>query len=250
MAIFGIESRALSRSGGGNEARAQFYSTVGLGMLDMAITIVRSCDPAETEEYRRQAREEIASWDTTGRSALPTVAFFADHVTRARRWLPKNDPYLSKVLGGMSGEEFLKAGQTGGREGPSSDPRGASLVYSREQRNALVRAGWKAIQECDDVAIAAARQFVILIRENQKINADLVAQEESLFAEMGQGCLSVLREESQFRCDIHRALYRWSCHRIPTQRCHRAAPYDVRRRFCSEHGVSKRDPFSTPEDLV
>ncbi len=159
-------------------------------MLDMAITVVRSCDPAETEEYRRQAHEEIASWTNTGRSALPTVAFFFDHVTRARGWLSKDDPYLSKVLGGMSGEEFLKAGQTGGREGQRSGPGGRSLVYSREQRNALVRAGWNAIQECEDVAIAAAREYVILMRENEELNADLVAQEEALYAEMGRALLA------------------------------------------------------------
>ena len=82
--------------------------------------------PAETEGYRRQAQEEIASWTDGGisPSALPTTAFFVDHVTRARGWLSKDDPYLSKVLGGMSGEEFWKALTTGGREGQRSGPGG------------------------------------------------------------------------------------------------------------------------------
>jgi hypothetical protein len=90
----------------------------------------------------------------------------------------------------MSGEEFWKALTAGGREGQRSGPGGRSVVYWQEHRNALVKAGWQAIQECDDLAIAAAREYLILMRENEELNADRVAQEEDLYSEMGRALLA------------------------------------------------------------
>jgi hypothetical protein len=107
-------------------------------------------------------------------------ASFVDHVVRARGWLPKDDPFFSKVLGGRSGEEFLDA--------VHQDETGKiqTLVYYPEQRDALVKSGWKAIQDSEDPAIVAARELVILMRRNEELGEELDAKEEALGAEMAR----------------------------------------------------------------
>lgn len=168
-----------------HEATARFHTTGGLAPVDAAVTTVRSCDPAETEEHRKQAKREME-----GRGAgIPNFfwrAFFVDHVVRARGWLPKDDPFFSKVLGGKSGGEFLEAVIGDGAAGHQGGPKLRSLVYYPEQREALVKSGWKAIQDCEDPAIVAARELVILMRKNEKLGDELDAKEEALGAEIGR----------------------------------------------------------------
>ena len=167
-----------------HEARARFHTTGGLAPFNAAVTTVRSCDPAETEEHRKQAKREME-----GRGAgTPNYfarASFVDHVVRARGWLPKDDPFFSKVLRGKSGEEFLEAVVGESTAGHSGGPKLRSLVYYPEQREALVKSGWKAIQDSEDPAIVAARELVILIRKNKKLGDELDAKEEALRAEIG-----------------------------------------------------------------
>ena len=53
-------------------------------------------------------------------------------------------------------------------------------------REALVESSWKAIQDNEDPAIVAARELVILMREDEKLGKELDAKEEALHAEMGR----------------------------------------------------------------
>ncbi len=174
------------------EARSRFHSAGRLGMVDMAITIVRSCDPAETEERRRQAREEVEGWGDSG-AGIPngqSRAVIADHVARARTWLPEDDPYFTKVLGGRSGEAFLEAVIGPGNAGHLGGPKIRTLVHYPEQRIALIESGWKAIKESEDPAIVAARELVLLIRQNEELDDVLDAREEALGAELGRALLA------------------------------------------------------------
>jgi hypothetical protein len=99
--------------------------------------------------------------------------------------LPKDDPYFSKVLGGKSADEFMEESMEGkqARRSPNW------LGYSGP-REALVKSGWKAIQNSEDPVVVAARELVILMRKNEKLGAELDANEEALSAEIGRALLS------------------------------------------------------------
>ena len=174
-----------------HEARERFHTSGGEGFVNMAITIVRSLDPAETVEARNGAREEMKGWP--GGGGLPNAfgrAFVVSHFDRARNWLAKDDPYFSKVLGGRSGKEFLEAVIGPGNAGHRGGPQVRTLVHYPEQREALFESGWKGIQECEDPAIVAARELVPLMRMNKKISEELNVKEEALGIEIGRALLA------------------------------------------------------------
>ena len=111
-----VEQRRL------HEARVQFHTSGG-GLLDVAVDIVRLCDPTETEEHRKQARKKLDVWKWGEiNSNFHGDAFSLDHLVRARTWLPKNDPFFTKVLGGK---------RRGGIHGYHSGKPGQVLIRSR-----------------------------------------------------------------------------------------------------------------------
>lgn len=160
-----------------HETRARFHSAGGPGLLNVAVAIVRMSDPAESEEHRKQARKTFESWRGTGTRNFNFhgTAFFLDHLVRASSWLPKDDPFLTKVLDGRSPDEFWEAM--------------APLKYE-ERRDSLANAGWKAIQESEEPAIVAARELVILMRQHDKRREELDAKEEGLGAEMARAMIA------------------------------------------------------------
>ncbi len=178
-----------------HEARERFYSTGGLALLDAAINTVQSCEPAETEEHRNKAQKTLNRWGDPLSDNVYGRVFFVDHVDRARGWLSKDDPFISKALGGKSGGEFLNAiyGDSrfisGSPESAMTDSGFRSLAAYAGKRDALVKSGWKAIQASEDPAIVFARELVILMRENKKVGDDLIATEEALGAEIGRALL-------------------------------------------------------------
>ncbi len=160
-----------------HETRARFHSAGGPGLLNVAVAIVRMSDLAETEEHRKQARKTFESWGGRGTKNFNFhgTAFFLDHLVRASSWLPKDDPFFTKVLDGKSPEEFLEAM--------------APLKYE-ELRDSLVKLGWKAIQESEEPAIVAARELVMLMRQHEKLGEELDAKEEALGAEMARALIA------------------------------------------------------------
>ncbi len=168
-----------------HEVRAPFHSTGGHPLLDIAVDIVRLCDPTETEKHRKQARKNLEAW--AGGTIQLNYGFrvaCVDHFVLARNWLPKDDPYFSKVLGGKSGEEFVDAID------PPESRRLPSWIGYPEQREALVKSGWKAIQESEETTIVAARELIILIRKHEKIGEELIATKEALGAKVGRALLA------------------------------------------------------------
>ena len=171
-----------------HDVRARFQTADGDAVLGVAVAIVRSCDPAETEEYRKQAKKKClevsAYWATEIHTNFHIAASFEDRLVRARNWLPKDDPFFSKVLAGKSAEEFMDV------LWPPQSRRSPSWLGYAEQRDALIKSGWKAIQDSEDPAIVAARELVILMRKNEKLGDELDAKEEALGAELGQALLA------------------------------------------------------------
>ncbi|MEM7245484.1 MAG: S46 family peptidase [Acidobacteriota bacterium] len=169
-----------------HEVRAHFQLTGNLALLNAALTIVQACDPAETEERRKQLKREMEDWRSGG--GIPNglaTALFVDHVTRARGWLPEDDPYFSKVLGGRSAQDFLKAVHE-----TTDDGKLRTLVQDADRSRALVDSGWKAIRASEDPVIVAARELVVLMRANEKLGAELDARESALSAELGRVLLA------------------------------------------------------------
>jgi len=153
-------------------------------VLGVLVAMARMSDPSETEEHRTQARKTFESW--AGGSIEPNAAMIVqclDHLVRARTWLPKDDPFFTKVLSGKSTAEFWQA--TAGEQARRSPNW---LGYS-EARDALVKSGWQAIQECEDPMVAAARELARLMRKNEKLGDELDAKEEALSAELGRALL-------------------------------------------------------------
>ncbi|MBT8208505.1 MAG: S46 family peptidase, partial [Acidimicrobiia bacterium] len=163
-----------------HEVRARFQTADAARVFGLAVAVVRACDPAETAAEREQARKTVESW--AGRTVHTNVLIVGqskDHVVRSRSWLPADDPYFTKVLGGRNAHEFEDAVAGGQGQSPNwfGDP---------EPREALVNAGWTAIQESADPVIVAARELVPLMRENARLGAELDAREAALGAEMAR----------------------------------------------------------------
>lgn len=163
-----------------HEARARFQTADAARVFGVAVAVVRACDPAETAAEREQARKTVESWvGKTVHTSLHIAEQCRDHVVRSRSWLPEDDPYFTKVLGGRNAQEFHHAVAGGQRQSPNwfGDP---------EPREAIVNAGWTAIQDSVDPVIVAARELVPLMRKNAKLGAELDAREAVLGAEMAR----------------------------------------------------------------
>ncbi len=173
-----------------HETRIQFHSTGGLVLLDAAVHIVRSCDPNETRENREQAIKILENYKSM--SSYPISdnlfgrAFFVDHLTRAHHWLNDSDPLFTKVYCGRSGKEFLEAVYGGENSNKIS-----SLVAFARKRDSIVSLGWNAIQESEDPAIVAARELVILTRENRMLGEELDKKERILRNELGNAFFEI-----------------------------------------------------------
>ena len=174
-----VEERRL------HEARSQFYRAAGI--LDVAVDMVRSCDPSESEDQRQEAKRRLERWSGgTVNFNFHGTAFLLDHLDRARTWLPKEDPFLLKVLGGKSAQEFWDS------VAPPHPPR--SWLGFAKPRADLIESGWEAIQTSDEPVMVAARELVALIRLREKRDRELEAKEAALGAELGRARIACYGE--------------------------------------------------------
>lgn len=173
-----------------HEARMRFHTAAGCAVLGVAVAIVRLCDPAEAEEHRELARKVLDHWaGTTINSNFHMSAHVLDHLVRSRNWLPEDDPFFTNVLGGRSAEEFLEA--TAGEQARSS----RDWPGYPESREALVAAGWQGVRDSELPVIVAARELVILMRENERLGAELDAKDAALDAELARALFACYGRE-------------------------------------------------------
>jgi len=149
-----------------------FHGVGNCRTLATAYQLVSAFDPEDTEESRKENQAGLADL-RVGREDAISVPIFNDHVQRAQKWLSKDDPFFTKVLGGMTARQFI-----------TSIMR--SRLGSEEFRQKLTEGGWKTIEASDDPAIVAARELLALTRENDKKSEDLDAREEALGAALGR----------------------------------------------------------------
>lgn len=158
-----------------HEPRAQFHT--GAGLLDLAVAIVRTCDPTETEEHRERAEKRLRDWKGSGFNLnFHGTAHVLDQLVRARTWLPDDDPLFTKVLGGRTPKEFADLME---RRTPTS-------LRDSAQRDTLVQSGWTAIQESDDPVVVGARELTTLLRRNENLEIELNAKKEALGLEIAR----------------------------------------------------------------
>ena len=149
-----------------------FHSVGNCRTLSVAYQFVSAFDPQDTEENRKEGQAALGSIQVRREDAI-SVPIFTDHVERARQWLSKDDPFFTKVMGGMDTQAFLQSMMR-------------SEFRSKPFRDSLAGGGWDAIQASEDPAIAAARELLALTRQNEKKGAELDTREEVLGAAIGK----------------------------------------------------------------
>ncbi|MFO1076754.1 MAG: S46 family peptidase [Planctomycetota bacterium] len=149
------------------EAPLNFQTAGGLPLLLRALAVLRFAatgDAAAAQEAR----------DVDCRADAVQEALFADHVERARKWLPGGDPYL-RILdaadGGTVAARRLLA---------------ASRLADGDALEALLKGGKAAIDASDDKAIVVARVLLPLADVNKAKAAAIAAREEELGARLAR----------------------------------------------------------------
>ena len=154
------------------EAKKEFYTAAYSEVMNAAMQLVQAFDP-ELEEKKREAIKKAAERRLRQPIRGGGGVLFADHMQRAKKWLPKDDPYLADVWGGRSGRRNFNRLRR-------------SRVSRTDFREELFEGGWEAIQESEDFAIVVARKLVPIRRQVQEKVAALAAQEESLGVLIGR----------------------------------------------------------------
>jgi Peptidase S46 len=107
-----------------------------------------------------------------------TKSLLADHFVRARRWLPKDDPFLKVVLGEL--------------EIPAAIARlGQSKLADDKFTKDLITSGADAVAKSDDPGVAAGAVLWPLMREAARQQKELDAREKVLGTRMGLALFAV-----------------------------------------------------------
>lgn len=157
------------------EPRIRFHTTGGSPHLTRALHVVRAA-VAEDAERRRRHRERAMA--TKLETDAVAKAFFVDHLRRAGRWLPADDPFRKEILEGRDPEEVAAA---------IARSRVADETFVVE----LIQGGSAAVAASDDPAVRAARVLLLLMREDARMSADLAADREVYGTRIGLALFAV-----------------------------------------------------------
>ncbi len=141
------------------EAKLRFQTPAGHPVLGAALMTVLG---------RKPQAFAAAEAKTTDLQRLE----FIDHLKRAQKWLPKDDPYMAAVLGNRTPEE-------------TADLLEKSKLCDPEFLKALFEDS-ELIGKSEEPALVMARAFLPLMRDNQRLNAQLEAVETAQGALIGQ----------------------------------------------------------------
>ena len=171
-----------------HEPFSHFHTAGDLSALAAAANIVRAYDPDEPEESRKEFKEGLSELET--RDNIITMSFFVNHVARAKKWLAKDDPYFTEVLGGDDGRRVS-------REWLGSRISSGLKALLEE----IEEGGWKAVLESKDPAIVAGRALAPLMRKHELKGEELEAREEALGAKMGLALFETYGKEGNVSPD-------------------------------------------------
>jgi hypothetical protein len=126
--------------------------------LELADLIVRAGHPDVSADGQKQARQKAAEFKMAETpyqtAALPRL--FVEHMGRAKRSLPKDDPYLKAMLGEQTPEARyaeIKA------KSQLKDP-----IFVKQ----LLEGGHAAVAKCNDIAIQIALAVVPMAQKNRR----------------------------------------------------------------------------------
>jgi hypothetical protein len=147
------------------EMPLNFHTAGGSIELERALVLLEIAAVAKTGGDKAALEKRLA--DMPARSSDQQLAFFVDHLVRAKSWLPEGDPYLVAVLRGREPEAAVAAWMADTRVGDT------------EAIADWIAGAPDAITESDDPALAIARVLRTLQAThratNQKLEARLAA---------------------------------------------------------------------------
>ncbi|MEM7199153.1 MAG: S46 family peptidase [Planctomycetota bacterium] len=148
------------------EPKLRLQTPGGSKRLAKAVALVRGIQAEDATEV------DVARQMSVQMNVLETQ-FFVDHLVRAQRFLPADDPYISAIA-------------------PGGDTREAMMRITVRSRiddagfvSELIRGGRAAVEASEDPTIAIARELVRLVDLNQEEDEALAAREAVLGAELG-----------------------------------------------------------------
>jgi hypothetical protein len=149
------------------EAPLNFHTPGGLPLLMRALAVIEFGESGDAKAAQR-ARDIDCNSDPV------QLAFFADHLERARHWLPAGDPYLAALLAG-------------------DEPKEAAERLLRDSRlseagflGGLLDGGRVAIQGSRDPALVIARTLAPLVAKHQEEQAAVDAAEAQMGAQLAK----------------------------------------------------------------
>jgi len=158
------------------DSRLVFQTTGGCPVMLRAYALLeyaKSKDPNQAQ----QARDISTKTDRVSR------ALFADHLNRARKALPRDDPYLAAMLRGLE-------------PGPAIERlANDTCLHDKEVVEELLQGGKTAIDACQDVALVAARTVKPLMEQNKAASAAIESVETALGARIAKLLFAVYGDD-------------------------------------------------------
>ena len=159
-----------------HEAPFWFHSAGGVPLLLRALDVVAFAETGDTALAQR-ARDSDCGADPVQQ------ALFVDHLKRARRQLPADDPYLKVVLGDLEPEVAVAKLLANTR------------LCDAKVLEALLTGGRAAIEASTDPALVAARVIARLMQQNKEREARIEATESALASRLAKLLFSVYGDE-------------------------------------------------------
>lgn len=149
------------------EAPLNFQTTGGSTLLLRAMALVEFAATGDPDKAQR-ARDVVVGDDRL------QAAFFVDHLQRASRWLPAEDPFLRAVLGGRT--------PAAAADNLAANSRLGDAQFVDE----LIAGGKATIDASPDLALDIARVLLPLAQHNQRELAAIEADENQLGARLAR----------------------------------------------------------------
>ena len=149
------------------EPRRRFHSTAGSARLSRALAVVRACRAADAEEKDRLAKQVRSMPDISGsRMDGFQRASFLDHLTRAARWLPDNDPFRQAVIADRTAEEFRHASPH--QQGKETDSRSGIPTCTGLPPGAKLRDSAYSTSSCASGTRSSRRHLLSLVAKSTR----------------------------------------------------------------------------------
>ncbi|MBK8099620.1 MAG: S46 family peptidase [Planctomycetes bacterium] len=154
------------------EAAVAFHQPGGCALLLRAMALLQFARSGD-EHKAKEARDIVVGGDPVQR------AFSIDHLSRARGWLPADDPWLQAILG----EALPAMAMTRFEQ--------QSRLHESEVVERLIAGGAAAIDASDDRALQLARVLLPLQSKAKNAAAELEARENAASARLAHALFEV-----------------------------------------------------------